>query len=302
MVTDRTGDVWDLEGHQVRVTHPERVYWPESGITKGDLLNYYRAMAPVMLPHFADRPVTARVFPEGITGPSFYRRNRPANAPEWLAGVEYVTETDRHTLTAPIISSTAGLIWFAGQGGIEFHLWASRRPQLSEPDLVIFDLDPGEEAPFGAVLDAALELRSLLRGVGVSGHPKTSGGAGLHVYVGVVPGLSFETTRNWVRDVARLLDERTSGRVTVAHGSTHRGTAVTVDHAQNSIGRNTAAPYTVRARPGAPVSTPLDWAEVEAGGFVPTDFTLRDVPARVKSKGDLFASVLSERNELPPLP
>ncbi len=292
---------WDLDGHQVRITHPDRVYWPESGITKGDLLDYYRSMGPVMLPHFVDRPVTARVFPEGISGPSFYRRNRPRTAPEWLVGVEYETETDHHTLTVPVIDGTAGLIWFANQGGIEFHLWASRRPRLSEPDLVVFDLDPGEDTPFDAVLQAALDLRSLLVELGVSSHPKTSGGSGLHVYVGVAAGPGFEATRGWVRDVAGVLEERTSGRVAVAHGSTHRGTAVTVDHAQNSIGRNTAAPYTVRARPGAPVSTPLEWAEVEAGGFVPGDFTLRDVPDRVRERGDVFAPVLNDRNELPPV-
>ncbi len=286
---------------RVEVTHPDRVYWPLSGITKGDLIAYYRALAPVMLPHFNDRPVTVRAFPEGIAGPSFYRRNRPANAPDWIPGVEYVTRSDRHSLTVPVIGDAAGLIWFANRGGIEFHLWASRRPRLSEPDLVIFDLDPGEDVPFGAVLEAALELRSLLADLGVSGHPKTSGGSGLHVYAGVVEGLSFETTRDWVRDVARRLDQRTSGRITPARGSTHWGEGVTVDHAQNSIGRNTAAPYTVRARPGAPVSTPLEWAEVEAGGFVPADLNLGNVPDRVRDRGDLFAPVLTERNELPPV-
>jgi bifunctional non-homologous end joining protein LigD len=289
---------WTLAGREVRVTSLDRPYWPEDGLSKGDLLAYYREMTPILLPYFAERPVTPVVFPRGINGPKYYRRERPDTAPDWVRSAEYQTATDKHLIQVLLIDDAAGVIWLANTGAIELHLWGARLPDLAEPDLVVFDLDPGEAATFEDVLQAAGILHERLDQLGLRGYPKTSGGDGLHVFLPLAPGHAFEQVRDWVRHLAEQLAADHPKLIAVSHGPTHRGKHVTVDHAQNSVGRNTAAPYTVRARPGAPVSTPLTWKEVEDGKVRPADLTIKTVPGRVKKLKDLFAPVLAGVQEL----
>jgi bifunctional non-homologous end joining protein LigD len=246
-----------------------------------------------------DRPVTPIVFPRGINGPSYYRRERPDTAPDWVRSAEYQTATDKHLIRVLLIDDEAGLIWLANSGAIEVHLWGARLPDLAEPDMVVFDLDPGDEATFDDVLRAAGILHERLDQLGLRSYPKTSGGQGLHVFLPLAPGHTFEAVRDWVRQLAEELAAAHPTLIAVSHGPTHRGRLVTVDHAQNSIGRNTAAPYTVRALPGAPVSAPLTWKEVTDGQLRPADLTLKTVPGRVKKMGDLFAPVLARDQRLP---
>jgi bifunctional non-homologous end joining protein LigD len=291
---------WEIAGRAVQVSSLDTIYWPEDGLTKGDLLAYYREIAPVMLRYLQDRPVTLRVFPKGISGSGHYRRDRPPQAPDWLRGADYETATNRHTLRTLIIDDAAGLVWCANTGAIEFHIWSARLPDLAEPDLAIFDLDPGEECIFRDVLRAAMVLREELERLGLQGYPKTSGGRGLHVLVPLAPGHSFEAVRDWVSGCADELAATHPARFSSASGATHRGDRITIDYAQNSIGRNTAAPYTVRGLPHAPVSTPVTWDEVEAGEIDPNDFTLRTVPERIQRLGDLLAPMLEDEQRLPP--
>jgi len=294
-----TATQWRLNGRAVRVSSLDRPYWPDDGLTKGDLLAYYRALAPTLLPYFKDRPVTARLFPRGIAGPSHYRREIPDTAPDWVRSAEYHAATDGHTVRVLLVDDAAGLVWLANSGAIEMHLWAAHLPDLSEPDLAIFDLDPGDKAHFADVLRAAGILLDRLDGQGLRAYPKTTGGDGLHVFVPLAAGHTFDRVREWVKAQAEALAAEHPKLFAVAHGPTHRGTHVTVDHAQNSIGKNTAAPYTVRGRPGAPVSTPLTREEIDAGTVTPADFTLRTVPARLEVLGDLFAPVLKGGQRLP---
>jgi len=292
-------ETWELAGRAVLVTHLTKLFWPEDRLTKGDMLRYYRAMAATILAHFRDRPVTLRVFPDGIHGFSYYRRDLPENAPSWFRYVDYKPETSDRVIQLPLVDDVAGLVWLANQGSLEFHLWASRVPHLDEPDMAIFDLDPGDRAGFADVLQAALRVREALAQMGLRGYPKTSGGRGVHVYVPLASGHTFDQVRAWVKSVAEDLAAAHPDLIAVAHGATHQGTTVTIDHAQNSIGRNTAAPYTLRAHVGAPVSTPLTWEEVEAGTVRPRDFTIHTVPERVQALGDLFAPVLAGGQHLP---
>jgi bifunctional non-homologous end joining protein LigD len=292
---------WRLAGRVVRVSHLDKLYWPDDRLTKGDLLRYYRDIAPVLLPYCANRPATLHVFPDGIEGHAYYQRDRPRRAPRWLRTVDYQTATDAHRIHTILIDDVAGLIWLANTGAIEFHLWGSRLPNLAEPDQAIFDLDPGDQATFADVLQAALRLRAALERLGLRGYPKTSGGRGLHVYLPLAPGHTFDAVRAWVKTLAARLAAEHPELIAVARGATHRGHQVTIDHAQNSIGRNTAAPYTVRALPRAPVSAPLTWEEIAAGEPRPADLTLATVPARVRARGDLFAPVLQGGQRLPPL-
>jgi bifunctional non-homologous end joining protein LigD len=213
--------------------------------------------------------------------------------------VDYRPETSEQVIQLPLVDDAAGLVWLANQGSIEFHLWGSRAPNLAQPDQAILDLDPGDEATFSDVLKAALRLRDALERLGLRGYPKTSGGRGLHVYLPLATGHTFDAVRAWVKALAEQLAATYPDLIAVAHGATHRGRQVTIDHAQNSIGRNTAAPYTLRAQPGAPVSTPLTWDEVEAGQIRPSDLTLRALSQRLEQMGDLFAPVLQSGQYLP---
>jgi bifunctional non-homologous end joining protein LigD len=275
--------------------------WPEDGVTREDLLAYYQDIAPVMLPHLADRPVTLRTYPEGIDGPSFYKRDLPENAPPWLRAVDYTGQSTTRTIQVPLIDDAAGLVWFANTGTIEFHGWSARAPHLDQPDQAIFDLDPGESATFADVLQAALLVREALDQDGVQGYPKTSGRQGMHVHVPLAPGATYPEVRAWVKRIAERLEASHDGLVAVARGATHRGESVTIDYAQNSIARNTAAPYTVRAARGATVAAPLSWQEVEDGAVRPGDFTLRTMRERVATHGDLLAPVLQGGQHLPSL-
>lgn len=279
----------------------EKLFWPEDGLTKTDMLRYYEQVAPALLAHCRGRPVTLHVFPDGISGTSFYRRDLPENAPTWMRSVDYQPETTGRTIQLPLIHSRAGLLWFAGEGSIEFHLWPCRRPRLDRPDQAIFDLDPGEGATFADVRRAALHLRGALEQLGLRSYPKTSGGRGLHVYLPLARRYTFDVVRAWVKALAEQLAASHPRLVAVAHGATHKGRQVTIDHAQNSVGRNTAAPYTLRAYRAAPVSTPLTWDEVEVGRLVPADLTLRTVPERLQRRGDLFAGALEANQYLPRL-
>jgi bifunctional non-homologous end joining protein LigD len=275
------------------------VYWPEEGLTKRDLLRYYQVVAPTLLRYLAERPVTVRIYPNGIGGASYYRRTRPADAPSWIRGVDYQPKTAERIDHLILVDDEASLLWLVNRGAIELHVWSSRLPNLDLPDQAIFDLDPGERATFANVRRVAGLVRRELAGLGLHGYPKTSGGRGMHVCVPLVPGPSFEQVRAWVNVVGKRLTAAHPDLVALPEGATHRGDRVTIDAAQNSLGRNTAAPYTVRAFPSAPVSAPLTWEEVEAEDVAPSSLNLRTMPTRLAARGDLFAPTLQLAQRLP---
>jgi bifunctional non-homologous end joining protein LigD len=288
-----SSETWHLGNQAVQVSHLEKVYWPQTGFTKGELLGYYRQITPVLLPYLKDRPVTLRMYPQGVEGTSYYLRDCPTDAPEWLRRVPYQPKTVSHQVPLPLIDTAAGLLWFANQGAIEFHLWGSRTHDLAEPDLAIFDLDAGSTASFEVIREVALRLHDALEQAGVRGYPKTSGGGGLHIFVPLAPGYTFVRVRRWVKAVGQQLVSNYPDLITPARGATHQGGRVMVDYAQNSLGRNTAAPYTLRAHPDHPtVSTPLTWEELDAGSMHPASLSPNVVLERVSRIGDVFVPVL----------
>lgn len=252
-----------------------------------------------MLPYLQNRPLTLRVFPDGIRGTGYYRRDLPARTPAWLRSVDYQPASQPDPIQAPLVDDAVGLVRYANRGAIEFHIWLSRAGRLDRPDWAVFDLDPGPGARFADVLSAALEVRQALASDGLSGYVKTSGGRGLHVFVPLEPSHPFEQVRGWVRGIAERLAAAHPGRLAVASGGTHAGRLMTIDHAQNGIARNTAAPYTLRAQPDGPISTPLSWDEVADGQVRPQDFTLRTIFNRLDSVGDLWSPALSLAQHLP---
>lgn len=301
--TREAGKTWNINGFELTITKPNKLYWPEVAYTKLDLLNYYKAMAPVLLPYFKNRPATIKFFPEGIEGLSYYKRNFDDEIKDrrLFTTVPYSEKSQVKIIQVPIISSTAGILWFASKGGIEFHLWSSKVPKFEFPDIAIFDLDVRDLSHFKNVLKVASYLCDALSEINLKSYAKTSGGMGIHVYVPIVPHYSFEIIRAWVKSIGDELADKYPDLITTKTKSrkTHDSKKVTIDYVQNVISRNTVAPYSVRAYKKAPVSTPLSWDEIRAGGFLPTDFTIENVPKRVEKKGDIFAEVLNHKEILP---
>jgi bifunctional non-homologous end joining protein LigD len=287
---------------EVKVTHPDKVLFPRDGITKGDLIDYYQSVAPLLLPHIKGRPLTMRPYPDGIDGEAYYRRNTPKGAPPWLRGYTYNPNSRKGaTTTSPIVDDEAGLAWLANYNAIEIHPWTARVDKIDRPDLLVFDLDEAENGSFQDVREAALLVRDCLGGVGLEGCVKTSGGGGMHIFLGIERRYGYEELKAWMRRFSEILIERRPDLVTTEFFISERGNRVLIDWAQNSFGKSTVAPYSVRPRDGAPVSTPLRWEEVEKGGFKPSDYTVRNTPARFAENGDLFKPLLDNRQRLPAL-
>jgi bifunctional non-homologous end joining protein LigD len=296
----RQDETWTIDEHEVDVTSLDRVLWPSDGLTKFDMLSYYRDMASFLLRYLHDHPVSLRVFPRGIDASGYYRRRVPENAPDWLASIDYQAGSRDDISRIPVIRTAADIVWLANQGTIEFHMWSTSQEDIEHPIWAVFDLDPGDRADFDAVRRAALVVRDEITGDRLEPFVKTSGARGMHLFVPVEPIHEMEEVRDWVRSIAERASEREPDLIQPGAGDTHRGTKVTVDDAQNSVARNTAAPYTLRALPGAPVSTPVTWDEVEEGNFEPGDFTIRTLHHRLEEVGDLWEhSTQRPRGRLP---
>lgn len=283
------------------VTHPDKVLWPAEGITKGDLIAYYRAVAPSLLPHLHDRPLVMRPYPNGITRPSYVRQTLPRSAPAWLPRYEHIAKADGRPNLMPLVQDEADLVWLVNQNAIELHPWLSRVDQPDHPDYVVFDLDVTDAARFPLALHVAGLLHAELERLGLRSYPKTTGGDGVHVYVPITRGPDYDITRSWAEQLALRMQRAHPDLVATDARLEGRAERVLIDYAQNALGRTTVAVYSVRPRPGATVSTPLTWDEVAAGRVRPAGFTIRTVPARIAATGDLFAPVLAGGQGLVPL-
>ena len=299
----KASNIWDIDGFELNINMPNKIYWPGESYTKLDLLNYYKVMSPILLPYFKNRPVTIKFYPKGVDGPSYYKRSfdHGLNDRHLFTTFPYAEITQDKILQVPVIASAAGILYFASKGGIEFHLWSSKAPKFQFPDIAIFDLDVQDLIHFEDVLKVTNYLGDALSAMKLKSYAKTSGGTGIHVYVPILPHYPFEIIRAWVKSVGNQLADKYPDLVTtkLKGRKTHNSKKVTIDYLQNVISRNTIAPYSVRAYKKAPVSTPLTWDEVREGGFLPTDFTIKNVPERVEKLGDIFAEVLNYKEILP---
>jgi bifunctional non-homologous end joining protein LigD len=269
----------DGDARRVTVSNPEKVYFPEDALTKGDLVAYYREIAPDMLPWLADRPVVLTRFPDGIHGKSFFQKDAPEWRPAWMRTATLRSDEGRG-LEHFLVDDADGLAWIANLGAIPIHVVASRAPSLDRPDWCVVDLDP-KEAPFAHVVRLALALRDLCDRLGLPCYPKTTGQKGLHVLVPLGGQLDHDQARTLGELLARVVERAHPDLATTARAIGARGGRVYLDYLQNGFGKTIVAPYAVRPRPGAPVSTPLRWSEVN-GRLEPARFTIRTVPARAR--------------------
>jgi bifunctional non-homologous end joining protein LigD len=280
------------------ITNPNKVFWEDEGFTKGDLCAYYATIAEVMLPFLHERPVVLVRYPDGIRGKHFYQWNVPVGTPDWIERIELVDDDDPSApkKTLFLIDSADALVHIANLGCIPLHVLAARRGSLDQCDFLTVDFDLGER-PFSDAVRLALDLKSILDEAGLPGYPKTSGQRGLHVLVPLGPGVSFETAKLLVELLGRLITEKNPTIATMERRVNQRGERVYVDTGQTGPSRTIVAPYSVRAHPGATVSTPISWAELHVA-LDTSRFTMVTVPGRVLSVGDPFAGFFQARPDL----
>ena len=280
----------------VHFTNLDKPFWPEDGYVKGDLIEYYRAIAPEILPYLADRPVVLTRFPDGIHGKSFFQKNAPEFAPSWIRRIRLYSEGSERDLDYFVADDLESLLYVANSASIPLHIWQSRVADISRPDFCVLDLDP-KEAPFSDVVRIALFLKELCDEIRLPSFVKTSGSTGLHVLVPLGRQVTYEQSRNIGNLLALMAVRELEGIATVARRPSQREGKVYVDFLQNGHGRLIVAPFCVRPLPGAPVSVTLDWSEVHDGLSI-ADHTIRTVPERMAASGDPMREVLTLRPDL----
>ena len=285
----------------VRLSNREKLFWPELGITKGDLLRYYREVTPALLPHIRDRPFTMKRYPDGWQGRPFFRKDVTGYAPAWVKRVAVrVTsrEQQSRTIEAPVVNDELALLWMVNTGCIECHTWYSRIDKLDRPDRLVFDLDPSDDVGFAETVEVALLVKKALDALGLVAFPKTSGALGLHVLVPIERRHTYDETRRLATEVARAIASEHPGIATTVWSKAKRR-GVLIDASQNAQGKTIASVYSVRPMPKATVSTPLRWKEVNEK-LDPSIFTMGAVLDRLDRHGDLHAGVLKTKQHLGP--
>jgi bifunctional non-homologous end joining protein LigD len=284
---------------EVRLRHLEQRWWRDEGIEKRDVIGYYRAIAPTLLPHLRNRPFTLKRYPNGPHGPCFWIKDLPAEAPDWIPVARLPAKSRGGALVAyPLVNDELALLWMVDFGCVDLHVWYSRVDRPGRPDYVLFDVDPSSDVGFPEVVQVAHLLRRTLSTLGLASFVKTSGGDGLHVQVPVERRYTYEQTREFATIVAEALVIAHPGLVTTDRDPGRRR-GVFVDTKMNGEGMTIASVYSLRPRPGAPVSTPLRWEELRED-VEPRDFNIDTVLDRVREHGDLWAPLLTTKQRLEP--
>lgn len=298
---ERKGDAHRFRhgARELRISNKDKVYFPEDELTKGDLINYYYNAASMMLPFLRDRPIAMQRVPEGIYGEAFYEKQIPKGAPEWVRNVPVPAEGGTRTIDFVVVDDVTTLVWLAQIGSVEVHAWTSRWPKLDEPDFAVLDLDPHEPIEFEDVRAVARLVNVVLTGLGLKGFPKTSGGSGLQIFIPLAPGHTYPEVREFCTAVGGMLRLAYPEKVTLEFAKPKRAGKVYVDAGQNAKGQTLVAPYSVRPYPGAPVSAPLAWEELDEEIY-PEMFRIGSMFERIEQVGDLFADAMKIRQDLHP--
>ena len=285
----------------LKLSNLDKPFWPDEGITKGDLLAYYEAVAPVLVPHLKGRPFTMRRYPDGAYGKAFFQKDAPKGMPDWISTARILVTTrdtprTKRWINAPLVNDDLALLWMVNMGCIDMNAWYSRRDKLDRPDFVLFDLDPSPDVGFAETIEVALLVREALDALGLESFPKTSSAAGMHVIVPIERRHTYDDTRRFSEIVAGAI-ARSYPKLATTQWAKAKRRGVLIDANQNGEGKTIATAYSVRPRRGAPVSTPLRWDEVKAG-LDPLELTMDVVLRRVEQQGDLFEGVLKTRQRL----
>ncbi len=298
---------WELQGRELRLSNLDKVLFPPRAggrpITKRDLVRYHARVAPYMLRYLYDRPVNMHRFPDGADRPGFWHKDLPDHAPEWLGRWVDDRAGEGEARTYAVVDSVPALVWMANFGAVELHPWTSRLPHVSEPTWALIDIDPGPSTAFEDAVLLARLFRTALDHLGVAGQPKVTGRRGLQVWVPVAPGstCTFERTRSWVEKVSRAVGATVPDLVSWEWHKDRRDGRARLDYTQNAINRTLVAPFSARAAPGAPVSAPIEWDELDDPALRPDRWTVADVLERLAARGDPLAALVGRPQRLPAL-
>jgi bifunctional non-homologous end joining protein LigD len=301
----RTTTVVDIEGKHLTLSNLEKVLYPEAGFTKAQVINYYVRIAPVLLPHLRDRPLTMKRYPEGVEGELFYQKNCPTHRPDWVQTARIWSEGNQRWMDYCTVQDVATLVWAANLADIELHTSLSLGRDILRPTVIVFDLDPGEPANMVQCCQAGIWVRDVFRHFGLQAFPKTSGSKGLQVYVPLNTAVTYDDTKPFAHELARLLEAQHRDQIVSDMKKTLRVGKVFVDWSQNDDHKTTVCVYSLRAKQRPTVSTPVTWKEVEQC-WARKDpnllvFESDRVLDRVAQMGDLFEPVLTLKQKLPSL-
>lgn len=287
----------EIGGHTLELERLDKVLYPEAGITKGQVIDYYRRIAETMLPHLHDRPLTMHRFPDGIDGGGFYQKEAPAYFPEWILRVSILVEEEEKEQKQITCENEATLVYLADQACLTSHIWLSRADKIRHPDKLIFDLDP-PDGEFEPVRQAALNFHDLLQELGLSPFVMTTGSRGMHVVVPLDRSADFDTVRDFARSLAEVLARRRPEHFTVKQRKKKRQGRLFLDYLRNSYGQTSVAPYSLRPLPGAPVATPLDWSEVHDTALHSQSYTIDNIFRRLGQKEDPWQNLFDRAHSL----
>lgn len=295
----------EVEGRQIKLSNLEKILYPKSGFTKGQVIDYYVRIAPVLLPHLADRPLTLKRYPNGVDGMHFYEKNCPSYRPDWMQTAKVWSGGNNKFMYYCVVADLPSLVWLGNLADLELHTSLSRAPEMQRPTVIAFDLDPGAPATIVQCCQVAIWVRDIFARFGLEAFAKTSGSKGLQVYVPLNSTVTYEQTKPFAKAIARLLEQQHPDHVVSDMKKALRVNKVLVDWSQNDDFKTTVSVYSLRAREQPTASTPVSWDEVE-NCLKKSDpellvFTSDDVIKRVEKSGDLFAPVLKLKQKLPDL-
>lgn len=286
-----------LNGHELRLTNLNKLYWKKEKFSKGDMINYYLKAAPYMLPYMIDRPQSLNRHPNGIDGPNFFQKDQRGKLPEWMQRHEDFSESTNETIEYLVCSNEATLVYMANLGCIEMHPWHSRSQSWQYPDWCLIDLDPDKSNTFNQVIDVAKLVKKILDSIGADACVKTSGSTGIHIYIPLGAKYDYDQSKQLAELIVTLVNHELPDLTSVERNPSKRKGKIYLDYLQNRQTQTAAAPYSLRPKPGVPVSTPLDWSELKKG-LTPTTYNTKNIFDRLKVEGDLFKPVLGKGIDL----
>jgi bifunctional non-homologous end joining protein LigD len=296
---------WDVFGRRLRLTNLDKVLFPPAGdqppVTKREFIRYSAQVAPVVVPYLAGRALNMHRFPGGAGSPGFWQKELPGRAPEWISRWDNPAAGAGETSTYLVVDEPAALVWTANLGALEWHAWTSRTDLPQLPTYALVDIDPGPATSWDDVLALARLHRVALQHLDVTGQPKVTGQRGIQIWIPIAPGPSFDETRSWTEDLSRAIGAALPELVSWKWNVRERGGLARLDYTQNAVNKTLVAPYSPRAAARAPVSTPIDWDELDDPSLQPDGFTIREIPARLAQRGDPFRTVLTTPQTLPPV-
>ena len=279
--------------HELKFTNLNKPYWKKEGITKGDMLNYYAKIAPYILPYMKDRPQSLHRHPDGINGLQFFQKDMRGKIPGWIATHESFSESTNETIQYMVCNDEATLLYMANLGCIEMHPWHSRTKKPDNPDYCLIDLDPDKNNTYDQVVEVAQLIKQLLDDVGAECYPKTSGSTGMHIYIPLGAKYNYDQSKQLAELIVTIINNEVPDYTSVLRNPAKRKGKIYLDFLQNRESQTAAVAYSLRPKPNAPVSTPLDWSEVKKG-LTASTYTMNNIFDRLKRVGDIFQPILGK--------